>query len=46
MAPKVLVYTATDGYRHDSIPDAIACLKAQAASVDISFTFAEFVHCR
>lgn len=42
--PKVLVYTATAGYRHDSIPTAIQVLGDQQASYNVSFTFTEYVH--
>lgn len=39
--PRVLVYTATKGYRHDSIPTAIAVLGQQAAAHNVSFVFSE-----
>jgi hypothetical protein len=39
--PKVLVYTATAGYRHDSIPTAIEVLGQQQASWNVSFVFSE-----
>jgi hypothetical protein len=41
--PKVLVYTATAGYRHDSIPTAIEVLGQQQAAWNVSFTFSECV---
>ncbi|GHJ84638.1 hypothetical protein NliqN6_1040 [Naganishia liquefaciens] len=39
--PRVLVYTATEGYRHDSIPTAIEVLGQQGPSYNISFNFTE-----
>ncbi|ORY33428.1 trehalose utilization-domain-containing protein [Naematelia encephala] len=39
--PRVLVYTATKGYRHDSIPTAIQVLGQQASSYNVSFDFTE-----
>lgn len=39
--PRVLVYTATEGYRHDSIPTAIEVLGQQGPSYNISFDFTE-----
>ena len=39
--PRVLVYTATAGYRHDSIPTAIEELGKQQASWNVSFEFSE-----
>jgi hypothetical protein len=39
--PKVLVYTATAGYRHESIPTAIDVLGQQQANWNVSFTFSE-----
>ncbi|CAD6578414.1 MAG: hypothetical protein TREMPRED_002172 [Tremellales sp. Tagirdzhanova-0007] len=39
--PRVLVYTATAGYRHDSIPTAIQVLGEQASSYNVSFVFSE-----
>ncbi|KAL1412034.1 hypothetical protein Q8F55_003031 [Vanrija albida] len=39
--PKVLVYTATRGYRHDSIPTAIDVLGREAASHGVRFEFSE-----
>jgi hypothetical protein len=40
-APRVLVYTATDGYRHDSIPTAIEVLGQQGPNFNVSFDFTE-----
>jgi hypothetical protein len=39
--PRVLVYTATAGYRHDSIPTAIEVLGQQQAGWNVSFAFSE-----
>ncbi|WVW86149.1 hypothetical protein I302_108190 [Kwoniella bestiolae CBS 10118] len=39
--PKVLVYTATAGYRHDSIPTAIEVLGDNAQKYGVEFTFSE-----
>jgi hypothetical protein len=39
--PRVLVYTATEGYRHDSIPTAIEVLGQQGPNYNISFDFTE-----
>ena len=41
--PHVLVYTATAGYRHDSIPTAIEVLGEQGPQWNVSFTFSEYV---
>lgn len=41
--PKVLVYTMTAGFRHDSIPTAIQVLKDRSADWRIDFTFTECV---
>ena len=41
--PRVLVYTATRGYRHDSIPTAIEVLGQQAGAWNVSFEFTEYV---
>ncbi|KAH7911355.1 ThuA-like domain-containing protein [Hygrophoropsis aurantiaca] len=41
MAPRILVYSATAGFRHDSIPASIEALKAKAASIDVIFDFTE-----
>ncbi|KAH9481640.1 hypothetical protein JR316_0006167 [Psilocybe cubensis] len=35
--PQILLYTATTGFRHDSIPVAIAALKAKEDEIDIDF---------
>lgn len=40
-APRVLVYTATEGYRHDSIPTAIEVLGQQGPNYNVSFDFTE-----
>jgi hypothetical protein len=40
---KVLVFTATEGYRHDSIEDAIALLKSRQSDLGIEFDFTEYV---
>lgn len=40
-APRVLVYTATQGYRHDSIPTAIEVLGQQGPNYNVSFDFTE-----
>ncbi|WVR07679.1 hypothetical protein IAU60_004721 [Kwoniella sp. DSM 27419] len=40
-SPKVLVYTATAGYRHDSIPTAIQVLGDNASKYGVEFTFSE-----
>jgi len=42
--PRVLVYTATAGYRHESIPTAIQILDEQASSYNVSFVFSEWVN--
>ncbi|WVF73101.1 hypothetical protein IAT40_007920 [Kwoniella sp. CBS 6097] len=39
--PKMLVYTATAGYRHDSIPTAIQVLGDNASKYGVEFTFSE-----
>ncbi|KAJ9104563.1 hypothetical protein QFC21_002061 [Naganishia friedmannii] len=39
--PRVLVYTATFGYRHDSIPTAIEVLRQQGPQYNVSFDFTE-----
>lgn len=43
MPSKVLVFTATEGYRHDSIEDAIALLKSRQSGLRIEFDFTEYV---
>jgi len=40
---RVLVFTATEGYRHDSIEDAIALLKSRQSDLGIEFHFTEYV---
>jgi hypothetical protein len=40
---KVLVFTATEGYRHDSIEDAIALLKSRQSDLGIEFHYTEYV---
>ena len=39
--PRVLVYTATKGYRHESIGTAIQVLGEQASKWNVSFEFSE-----
>ena len=39
--PRVLVYTATKGYSHDSIPTAIEVLGQSAAQWQVVFEFTE-----
>lgn len=39
--PRVLVYTATAGYRHDSIPTAIEVLGQHASAHNVDFVFSE-----
>ncbi|KAJ9115111.1 hypothetical protein QFC22_005441 [Naganishia vaughanmartiniae] len=39
--PRVLVYTATFGYRHDSIPTAIEVLRQHGPQYNVSFDFTE-----
>lgn len=41
--PRVLVYTATAGYRHDSIPTAIQTLGNLGPQYNVSFDFTESV---
>jgi len=43
MPSKVLVFTATEGYRHDSIEDAIVLLRSRQAGLRIEFDFTEYV---
>lgn len=38
---RVLIYSATAGFRHDSIPTAIDSLKSKAASVNVIFDATE-----
>ncbi|KAH8090552.1 trehalose utilization-domain-containing protein [Filobasidium floriforme] len=39
--PRVLVFTATTGYRHDSIPDSISALQARSGTDGVDFEFTE-----
>lgn len=43
--PRVLVFTKTAGYRHESIPDAITALRKIGPSTGILFHFTEYVRC-
>ena len=43
MPSKVLVFTATEGYRHDSIEDASALLRSRQSDLGIEFQFTEYV---
>ncbi|KAF5382068.1 hypothetical protein D9615_004287 [Tricholomella constricta] len=43
MQARVLIYSATTGFRHDSIPTAIAALKAKGASISVEFDATEDV---
>lgn len=43
-APRVLVYTATRGYRHDSIPTAIQVMGAAQGEWGVEFSFTEWVN--
>lgn len=43
VAPRILVYTATTGFRHDSIPTAIEVLKQNAKRLNMDFLFTEWV---
>ncbi|CCM06604.1 uncharacterized protein FIBRA_08883 [Fibroporia radiculosa] len=38
---RILIYSATRGYRHDSIPASIEALKAQASSINVHFDATE-----
>jgi hypothetical protein len=38
---RLLVYSATQGYRHDSIPNAISALKSNGATIDAIFDATE-----
>lgn len=38
---RVLIYSATAGFRHDSIPTAIAALKAKRTSINVEFDATE-----
>ncbi|KAI0951417.1 hypothetical protein AcW1_008465 [Taiwanofungus camphoratus] len=37
----ILIYSATRGYRHDSIPASIEALKAKASSINVAFDATE-----
>ena len=37
------MFTATEGYRHDSIEDAITLLKSKQSDLGIEFHFTEYV---
>lgn len=41
MPARVLVYSATAGYRHDSIEASIDALRSRASSTDLEFDFTE-----
>ncbi|KIJ66650.1 hypothetical protein HYDPIDRAFT_149474 [Hydnomerulius pinastri MD-312] len=41
MPARILAYSATAGYRHDSIEPSIEALKAKASSIDVEFDFTE-----
>lgn len=41
MPARVLVYSATAGYRHDSIEASIDALRSRASSTDFEFDFTE-----
>ncbi|KAG6862000.1 hypothetical protein C0995_008187 [Termitomyces sp. Mi166 len=38
---RVLIYSATAGFRHDSIPTAIAALKAKGNAINVEFDSTE-----
>ncbi|KZT06168.1 class I glutamine amidotransferase-like protein [Laetiporus sulphureus 93-53] len=38
---RILIYSATRGYRHDSIPTSIEALQAKAASINVQFDATE-----
>lgn len=38
---RILIYSATTGFRHDSIPTAIAALKAKEGEIDTDFVATE-----
>lgn len=38
---RVLIYSATAGFRHDSIPTAIQALKSKGASINVGFDATE-----
>ncbi|KAJ7056600.1 class I glutamine amidotransferase-like protein [Mycena amicta] len=41
MTARVLIYTATRGFRHDSIPTAVEALQQQSTALDITFDHTE-----
>lgn len=41
MPARILAYSATAGYRHDSIEPSIEALKAKAPSINVQFDFTE-----
>ncbi|KAF8558226.1 class I glutamine amidotransferase-like protein [Imleria badia] len=44
MPARILAYSATAGYRHDSIEPSIEALKAKASSINVAFDFTEDKH--
>jgi hypothetical protein len=38
---RILIYSATDGYRHDSIPTAIKAIQQQANKISVDFDATE-----
>jgi hypothetical protein len=41
MSARILAYSATAGYRHESIEPSIEALKAKAPSINVEFDFTE-----
>lgn len=41
MPARILAYSATAGYRHESIESSIETLKAKASSINVEFDFTE-----
>jgi len=41
MPPRILVYSATAEFRHDSIEASIEALKAKESALDVAFDFTE-----
>ena len=41
MPARILAYSATAGYRHESIESSIEALKAKASSINVEFDFTE-----
>lgn len=41
---RVLIYTATRGYRHDSIPASIEALQARASKINVEYDATEDQH--